>query len=265
MSAGVSAGVSAGKSGVLAIIPARLGSTRLPGKVLLSRTGKPLIQHVWEAARRASIIERVVIATDDERVRAAAQAFGAECVMTSPDHPNGTSRLAEACDALGIPASPGHECIVNIQGDEPDLHPALVEAAVAALLAHQPSAVAMSTAAVPLAHAEASNPNIVKVVRRVDGTALYFSRALVPFDRDATGQTAPLRHVGLYAYRRWFLAAYRGMAPTPLEQSEKLEQLRVLEHGHAIAVAVVDAAHAGGPGIDTPEQYEAFVRRQQGH
>ena len=258
----MSAGVSAGKSGVLAIIPARLGSTRLPGKVLLSRTGKPLIQHVWEAARRASIIERVVIATDDQRVRAAAESFGAECVMTSPDHPNGTSRLAEACDALGLAAAPGHQCIVNIQGDEPDLHPALVDAAVAALLAHEPRAVAMSTAAVPLAHDEAGNPNIVKVVRRVDGTALYFSRALIPFDRDAARETSPLRHVGLYAYRRWFLAAYRELAPTPLEQSEKIEQLRVLEHGHSIAVAVVDAAHAGGPGIDTPEQYEAFVARQ---
>lgn len=253
---------AAGAARVLAIIPARLGSTRLPGKVLLDRTGKPLIQHVWEAARRASIIERVVIATDDERVRAAARAFGAECVMTSPDHPNGTSRLAEACDALGLPADPGHQCIVNIQGDEPDLHPALVDAAVSALMAHEPRAVAMATAAVPLDHHEATNPNIVKVVRRVDGTALYFSRALIPFDRDGTRQQMPLRHVGLYAYRRWFLAAYRELAPTPLEQSEKLEQLRVLEHGHSIAVAVVDAAHAGGPGIDTPEQYEAFVGRQ---
>lgn len=243
----------------IAIIPARMGSTRFPGKVLASATGWPLIRHVVEGAWRAACIDRVVVATDDAGVCDAVEAFGGECVLTSSDHPNGTSRLAEACDQLGLTDS---QVVVNIQGDEPEIEPAIIEAAVAALAS---GAAPVSTVAAPFAPDEdPSNPNMVKVVRRLDGTALYFSRALVPFDRDGDSPVSPLRHIGLYAYRRVFLRAYAGLAPTPLEESERLEQLRVLEHGHEIAVAVVDDAGAGRAGIDTPEQYAAFVRRWRG-
>lgn len=256
-----------GVAAPIAIIPARLGSTRLPGKVLLARTGKPLIQHVYEAARRVRCLSRVVIATDDSTVRDAVLAFGGECVMTSPSHPNGTSRLAEACDALGLASEADNDrIIVNIQGDEPEIEPALVEGAVGALLA-APASVAASTVAIPFSPGEdASNPNIVKVVRGRDGAALYFSRARIPFDRDNTGgdDAVALRHIGLYCYRRWFLARYAALEPTPLERAEKLEQLRILEHGHAIALSVAPAGSASGIGIDTPEQYDAFVRRVSG-
>lgn len=245
-----------GQSSVIAMIPARLGSVRFPGKVLADATGKPLIQHVAEAAARSARVSRVVIATDDERVRARVVQFGVECVMTRADHPNGTSRLAEASDALGL--SPG-QIVVNVQGDEPELEPALIDAAVDAL---QSSGAPVATVATPLAPADARDPNVVKVVRRLDGAAMYFSRAAIPFDRDGAAgpDAAPLRHVGLYAYRREFLTVYRSLSPAPLEHVEKLEQLRVLEHGYAIAVAVCDIAELA-PGIDTREQYEAFVSR----
>ncbi|HBS29318.1 MAG TPA: 3-deoxy-manno-octulosonate cytidylyltransferase [Phycisphaerales bacterium] len=244
----------------LAIVPARMGSTRFPGKVLASETGRPLIAHVVEGARRARGVSRVVVATDDERVRRAVESFGGECVMTSPDHPNGTSRLAEACGLLGVGDD---EVVVNVQGDEPEIDAALIDAAVAAL---ESSGAEAATVAVPFDAADdPGSANIVKVVRRLDGSALYFSRALIPFDRDGAGGDAsrPLRHVGLYAYRRSFLRRYRGLAPTPLEEAERLEQLRVLEHGFRIAVAMVECPAPAG--IDTPEQYEAFVRRWRSH
>lgn len=235
------------------IIPARMASTRFPGKVLADRTGKPLIRHVYEAASRAGSAARVVIATDDARVAAAAKGFGAECVMTRADHPNGTSRLAEAAGVLGLD---GSDIVVNVQGDEPELEPALVDAAVGAM-----GDAPMATVAVPFAPDEdPSNPNLVKVVVRGDGRALYFSRALVPHARDGRG-LAPLKHVGLYVYRRAFLDTYLTLAETELERTEQLEQLRVLWYGHAIAVAVRNVRTHGG--IDTPEQYEAFVARHR--
>lgn len=251
---------------VIAIIPARVASARLPGKVLLDRTGKPLIQHVYEAARRASCLERIVVATDDERVAAAVRRFGGEVVLTSTSHPNGTSRLAEACERLGMPASPGEQIIVNVQGDEPEIEPGLIEAGVRALR-EAPAGVEVSTVAVPFSPEEdPREPHLVKVVTRLDGCALYFSRSAIPFDRDRPGIASTLvrRHIGLYVYRRRFLARYAGLAPTPLELEEKLEQLRVLEHALPMAVASYEP---GGPiraGIDTPEQYEAFVQRQSG-
>ncbi len=248
---------------VIAVIPARLGSTRLPGKVLLDRTGQPLVRHVYDAARRATSLTRVVVATDDPRVADAVRSFGGECVMTSPAHPNGTSRLAEACDRLAIPASPGDEIVVNVQGDEPEMDPALIDAGVAALRS-APVGVETATAAVPFLQGEdPANPNLVKVVRALDGCALYFSRAPIPHDRDAEQlpDARPLRHVGLYVYRRRFLARYAALAPTPLEGAEKLEQLRILEHGFRMSVAVVTPSRAIGAGIDTAEQYEDFVRR----
>lgn len=241
---------------VVGIIPARMASSRFPGKVLANRTGKPLIQHVYEAAQRCRTLEQLVIATDDQRVVDACRAFGAACVMTSPDHPNGSSRLAEAADKLSLPDD---AIVVNVQGDEPEMDTTIIDAAVAALKA---SSTPMSTAAIRMTAAEdPGNPNIVKVVVRADGTAMYFSRSRVPFIRDAKGSAAelPLRHVGLYVYRRPFLRLYPTLAPTPLEQLESLEQLRVLEHGHSIAVAVCTGSPS--PGIDTPEQYDEFVRR----
>jgi 3-deoxy-manno-octulosonate cytidylyltransferase (CMP-KDO synthetase) len=240
---------------ITAIIPARLGSTRFPGKVLAARTGKPLIRHVVEAAARSQAVSRVVVAADDRRIIEAVLEFGGEAVLTG-EHANGTSRLAEAARVLGLSAD---SVVVNVQGDEPELEPSLIDEGVRALLG---SDAPMATVAAPFGPGEdPRDPNIVKVVRRLDGSALYFSRALIPFPRDpGTAGTPPLKHIGLYVYRRPFLDTYVSLAPTELERTEQLEQLRVLAHGHAIAVAVTAARpHAG---IDTPEQYEAFVARQ---
>ncbi len=236
------------------IIPARLGSTRFPGKVLADRTGWPLIRHVYERAKLARCAARVVVATDDQRVRAAVEGWGGACVMTSPEHPNGTARIAEAARVLGQGAD---AIVVNAQGDEPELEPALIEAAVGAL---ERSGAPMATAAVPFAVGEdAANPALVKVVLAGDSTALYFSRSVIPFNRDGAPTVRPLKHIGLYAYRRSFLDTYLALPPTELEAAEQLEQLRALYHGHRIAVAVLDIRTHGG--IDTPEQYEAFVAR----
>lgn len=246
------------------IIPARLGSTRFPAKVLADATGQPLIQHVYEAARRAAMLTRVVVATDDHRVEDAVAKFGGECVMTSTTHPNGTSRLAEATAKLSLSA---RQLIVNVQGDEPELDPGTIDAAVRALLEaerHPGGRAMVGTAATPFGAAEnPCDPNCVKVVRSLDGLALYFSRSRIPFDRDAKGgaDAACLRHIGVYVYRRQFLEQYAAMEPTPLERAEQLEQLRVLQRGWAIGVALIPAGNAGGPGIDTPEQYQAFVER----
>lgn len=255
--------MSAAAQRATAIIPARLGSTRFPGKVLADRTGKPLIQHVWESTRRAASLSRVVIATDDRRVFDVARAFGAEAVMTGVEHPNGTSRLGEAAARLGLP---GDGIVVNVQGDEPDLDPSVIDAAVGALeRGERTSGASIATAAAalrPNMGERIEDPNVVKVVLALDGTALYFSRAPIPFDRDGSGAGGPpLRHVGLYVYRRATLDRYAAMPPTPLETMEKLEQLRALENGMRIAVAVVPPQATGGGGIDTPEQYEAFVNR----
>lgn len=241
------------------IIPARLASTRFPGKVLANATGRPLIQHVFERAQRSACAARVVVATDEARVADAVAGFGGEVVMTSRDHPNGTSRLAEAAGVLGLADD---EIVVNAQGDEPELDPSHLDAAVGALVQPRARAASVGTVAAPITTwADASNPAVVKVVCRLDGTALVFSRAPIPHARDGAPGRMPemLRHIGTYVYRRAFLREYAALAPTPLEKVEQLEQLRVLEHGYDIGVAV--AASAGPPGIDTPEQYEAFVRR----
>lgn len=243
---------------VIAIIPARLASTRFPEKVLAAETGKPLVQHVYEATRRSRGLDRVVIACDHERVERAVRGFGGEAVMTRVDHPNGTSRLHEAAGMLGLA---DNDIVVNVQGDEPELEPGLIEAAVDALRKATNPRVVIATIASPFAEdQDPANPAIVKVVRRTDGTALYFSRSLIPFDRDQRRDPVamPLKHVGLYAYRRRFLADYVNLPPTPLERAEQLEQLRALEHGYEIAVAVREVRSHG---IDTPEQYRAFVAR----
>ncbi len=215
-----------------------------------------LIWHVHERAKLAPSVSRVVVATDAPEVADVVRARGGEVVMTRVDHPNGTSRLAEAAAKLGLGPD---QIVVNVQGDEPELDPAAIDAAVVAL---ERTGAPVSTVATPLESVgDAANPAIVKVVLRRDGTALYFSRATIPFDRDGVGGGAaarPLRHLGLYVYRAGFLARYVELEPTPLERTEMLEQLRILEHGHAIAVAIVKTA---GEGIDTPEQYAAFVAR----
>ena len=235
---------------VVAVIPARYASTRLPGKPLLDRTGLPMIVHVCRRAAEAASVDRVIVATDDQRIVDAVKAHGHEAVMTREDHPNGTSRIAEVAE--GLPAEV--DVIVNVQGDEPQIDPEHIDAAVERLRAGDEP---MATVGSPFQPGEdPANPNIVKVVIDQRGRAMYFSRALIPHDRDGDGACPPLKHVGMYVYRRDFLPVYVELGPTPCEQAEKLEQLRALEHGHPIAAVIRTVLHTG---IDTPEQYEAFV------
>jgi len=234
---------------VLAIIPARYASVRLPGKPLLAETGKPLIRHVVENARRADRLERVVVATDDQRIYDAVEGFGGQAVMTSPDHTCGTDRINEAAGLLGLA---DEDIVVNVQGDEPDMPAKCIDRLIETLEA---SGAPMATLAAPMGLAEAGDPSRVKVVLAADGSAMYFSRAVIPYDRDEAG-VGYLWHLGVYAYRVGFLKEFSAMQPTPAERTEKLEQLRALENGKTIAVAVVDY---DGIGIDTPADYEAFV------
>ncbi len=237
---------------VVAIIPARYASTRLPGKPLLGETGKPLIQHVVESVHRARGVERIVVATDDGRIAEAVGAFGGEALMTRGDHACGTDRLAEAAEKLGLADD---DIVVNVQGDEPEIPPACLEKLIG-LLAE--SSAPMATLATPLAGAEVGDPNRVKVVCDLSGRAMYFSRSPIPHDRDGCGGVEYLLHLGVYAYRAGFLKEFASLPPTLAEQAEKLEQLRALEHGREIVVAVVAY---DGSGIDTRADYEAFVRR----
>lgn len=232
------------------LIPARMASSRFPGKVLAAQTGRPMVQHVVEAARRAACARHVVVAADDARIAEALHPYGTRVVFTREDHPNGTSRLAEAAALLALQSD---DIVVNVQGDEPEIDPAVIDAAAGALIE---SGADVGTVACVMGEGE-DDPNVVKVVRRADGCALYFSRSRIPYPRERGA--AALRHVGVYAYRRAFLDQYVSLPPTPLERAESLEQLRVLEHGYRIAVAVVPAPEGGG--IDTPEQYAAFVAR----
>lgn len=239
----------------IAIIPARLASTRFPGKMLADRTGMPLIQHVVEQAKRAKTIREVLVAADDERILEAVRRYGTKGVMTRADHPNGTSRLAEA--AAGMAGGGGMDIIVNVQGDEPEIEPALIDEAVRAFAE---SGCGVGTLATAFAEGEsAADPNVVKVVLDGRSRALYFSRSWVPFDRDGAGLLRPLKHVGLYIFRREFLLKYPTLPMTDLERTEQLEQLRILYHGHPMHVHVTERATAGG--IDTPAQYEAFAKR----
>lgn len=235
---------------VIAIIPARYESSRFPGKVLADRTGKPLIQHVYERARESTLIDRVIVATDTDEIAEAVNAFGGEVVMTSPEHPNGTSRIAEAARSLDA------DIIVNLQGDEPQLEAALIDRTIQMLLDHPE--VPMATLASPFAEGEdPEDQNIVKVLLDERGMAKFFTRRIKAEDVADEAAPTPLKHIGLYVYRAEFLQAYVGLVPTPLEQAERLEQMRVLEHGHPIIVARGEVRHHG---VDTPEQYEEFVR-----
>ncbi len=244
---------------IVAIIPARFASTRLPGKPLSDIHGKTMIQRVYERARAARRPERVLVATDDERIAAVVRGFGGEAVLTSPGHATGTDRLAEA--AAGIDA----QIVVNVQGDEPMLDPAGVDAAVEALLADP--GLPMSTLSLPLLSAdEMLAPSVVKVVTDAGGDALYFSRAPIPHVRlgascdprasaaEAVARGLARKHVGLYAFRREALLRFATLPRSPLEDAEGLEQLRALHHGLRIRVVPVDGD--GGLAVDTPEDLE---------
>jgi 3-deoxy-manno-octulosonate cytidylyltransferase (CMP-KDO synthetase) len=241
------------------IIPARLASSRLPEKPLADIGGLPMVVRVARQAALSSA-QHVVVATDHARIAKACQDHGVRHLMTRADHASGSDRLAEAAALLGLAAD---DVVLNVQGDEPLIDPALIEACAAAL--HASPDCVMSTVAHPIdSAADYRNPNVVKVVLNAAGQAMYFSRAPLPWWRDAPPaddalpQPAPLRHVGLYAYRAGFLNRFGAMAASPLEQIEALEQLRVLWHGHRIAVHVARTAPAAG--VDTPQDLER-VRR----
>jgi 3-deoxy-manno-octulosonate cytidylyltransferase (CMP-KDO synthetase) len=240
------------------VIPARLASSRLPRKLLLNETGKPLVQHTYEAARRAARPVGLCVAADHEEIAETVRSFGGEVRMTSPECASGTDRVAEiARDLAGV------DILVNVQGDEPELAGTSIDRVIE-LLAENPEMV-MSTLATPIrSRAQLNDPACVKVVFDARGKALYFSRSPIPHPREwkdelLTAQVPNFyQHVGLYAYRRDFLLRLAALPRTPLEKIENLEQLRVLENGFQIAVGVVDEPTAG---IDTPEDYRAFVMR----
>ncbi len=237
------------------VIPARYASRRLPGKPLLRQTGKYLIQHVYERASAARGISKVVVATDDSRIMSAVRSFGGEVQMTRRNHPSGTDRVAEVARQLDA------EVIVNLQGDEPLVDPAALEL-LPRLLADHPDA-DLATLATPIHTLEQwENPNCVKVVCDRSGRALYFSRSPIPYVREGTpdfGGPTPrfLQHIGLYAYRRHFLLNLAELPPEPLEQMEKLEQLRVLAHGRGIYVGLIQEPSIG---VDTYDDYQRFVQ-----
>ncbi len=274
---------------IVVCIPARYDSTRFPGKVLAKETGKYLVQHTYEQACKARLPERVIIAADDDRIVTAAQTFDAECVLTRIDHQSGTDRIAEAV------ADVDADIVINVQGDEPNIDPAHIDQ-LAEMLIDDPDA-PMATLATRLSGPEqVADPNIVKAIissgvrrdasgddkgvdsclRRNDkspyaihntqhetGRAIYFSRCPIPYDRSNAGigpADQYLRHIGIYAYRKDFLLKLTSLTQTPLEKLEKLEQLRVIENGYAIGVGIVDDTSEG---IDTPEQYAAFVDRHR--
>lgn len=258
----------------IGIIPARWQASRLPGKPLATIAGRPMIQHVYERACQAVALSQVLVATDDERILAAVQAFGGEAVLTSPDHRSGTDRVAEAAESRAA------DVIVNIQGDEPLIDPAAIDSLVAPF--ESEAGLAMTTLAVPIRHAEEfEDPGVVKVVIDRQGYALYFSRYPIPFFRDeerrmrdGAPSSSPiphsssvrprLKHLGLYAYRADFLQAFSRLEPTPLEQAEALEQLRALENGERIFVVLTEHDAIS---VDTPEdlaRVRAMLEEQRG-
>ncbi|WP_448381866.1 3-deoxy-manno-octulosonate cytidylyltransferase [Desulfosoma sp.] len=232
---------------VTAIVPARYASTRFPGKPLAPILGKPMIQWVVERLRGCAALDRIAVASDDERILAVVASLGVDAVPTRSDHPTGTDRLAEAARKLGLGSA---DWIVNVQGDEPEVDSAMVAALVRAAL--EDPRVPMATLAYETADPEAYiDPNVVKVVTDRNGRALYFSRAPIPRRRDAANEPLRfLKHLGFYAYRADFLQTFAALPPTPLEVTEMLEQLRALEHGYVIRVAL---SPKDSHGIDTPE------------
>ncbi len=242
------------------IIPARYRSVRFEGKVIAPLWGKPLVQHVYERAKKTRRLSDVMVATDDRRVKRVVETFGGKVVMTSPEHPSGTDRIAEVAPHLDA------DIIVNIQGDEPLISPQAIDSAVEPLLADP--TLLMSTLATPITDDEEyTNPNVVKVVVNEKGEALYFSRSPIPYYRADGGRSVttvplpppvtPLRHIGLYAYSRDFLLRFHSWPPTPLERAENLEQMRALEKGVAIKVVITPFRSVG---VDTPEDLERLER-----
>ncbi len=250
---------------ITAIIPARYGSTRFEGKALADICGKPMIQHVYERTARSTLISDVVVATDDERIAAAVRRFGGRVEMTSTDHETGTDRLAE------VAARIDSDIIVNVQGDEPLIEPAMIDEAVEPLVSDPSQVMSTLKARVKTLH-EFLSPNVVKVVTDWEGYALYFSRSPLPNFRDkwndlkdekfSSGKLLSYKHIGLYAYRRDFLLQFSQMSPTYLELAEKLEQLRVLENGYRIKV--VETSHSS-IGVDTPSDLAAVIEKLKTH
>jgi len=242
----------------LVVIPARWGSSRFPGKIVASQTGRPLVQHVVDRVKQCIRVSQVIVATDDARIVEALGPFGTACVMTSPAIPSGTDRVAEVVRNNG---GGDADVIVNVQGDEPEIEPATIDGLIERM---EHGGEAMATAATPFpADADVADPNLVKVVMDRHGRALYFSRAAIPFRRDGAAGFSPTYylHQGVYAYTRRFLLEFAAWEPTGLERAEKLEQLRALEHGRSIHVLLTRRAVHG---IDTPQQYAEFVKRQVG-
>jgi len=241
---------------VVIVIPARYGSTRLPGKPLADILGRPMVQHVYERASAVRGVDEVVVAHDDARIEEAVRAFGGHAIATNPGHPSGTDRLAEVMNFV-----PG-DLYINLQGDEPLVRPGDIEILIAGMAVD--ARVAVGTLCHPIEAGEAANPNVVKVVLAANGDALYFSRSVIPFPRDADAAPAYLKHVGVYAYRREVLASYSGLAQPMLEQVEKLEQLRLLYAGYKIRAFLVAPT---GPGVDTPkglDEVRELMRREAG-
>lgn len=254
---------SGGPLNAVVIIPARYASVRLPGKAIhpeiKEKTGKFLIQHVYDRVKMATSVSRVIVATDHPKIRQTVLDFGGEAVLTSPECPSGTDRVAEA--AAEIPT----DIVVNVQGDEPEIHPEMIDAVVA-LLREDPSA-PMSTLAYRIDDLrELANPNAVKVIVDLHGCAIYFSRYPIPYIRESPAQLHVedypyLKHLGIYGFRKEFLMGYARLRPSRLEQAEKLEQLRALDNGHRIKVAVTPHKSIG---VDTPEDMRAFIEKFTG-
>lgn len=242
---------------VICVIPARYASTRLPGKPLSMICGKPMIQRVYEQACKAEVPGEVVVATDHELVFNAVKAFGGNVLMTSPDHPSGTDRLAEV--ALNYPDV---DVIVNVQGDEPMIPPEVIDDLANAF--EDDENLSMATLKVEMQSEDYDNPAAVKVVTDLNGYALYFSRSQIPYPRNMPADYKVFKHVGIYAYRRDFLLKYAALTPTPLERAESLEQLRALENGYKIKVLESDFQ---GVGVDTPEDLarvnEIFAKAEE--
>jgi len=234
------------------VIPARFASTRFPGKMIAAETGRPLVQHVVDQVKKCKRVRNVIVATDDHRIVEAVKPFGTIVTMTAPEHQSGTDRIWQV-----VREWPG-ELIVNVQGDEPEIEPDIIDRLVERL---ETSDDDMATAATPFPDgADPSDPNLVKVVTGLDGRAIYFSRSPIPYPREQSNADRPAYylHLGVYGYRRRFLMNFASWPPAPLELTEKLEQLRALEHGRSIYVLkTARPTH----GIDTPQQYAAFVER----
>jgi 3-deoxy-manno-octulosonate cytidylyltransferase (CMP-KDO synthetase) len=235
---------------ILGVIPARFSSTRFPGKVLAQIAGKTMLQHVYERASLSTYLTSILIATDDDRVYSAAKNFGARVRMTRADHLSGTDRVAEAASALDA------EIVVNIQGDEPLIDPAAIDAAILPMV-HEPELI-MGTLKKRIEDArEITDPNVVKVVTDRAGDAIYFSRCPIPFEREKSVDTPYFKHIGLYVYQRDFLLAYSALPVGPLETAERLEQLRALENGFRIRVVETEYESLG---VDTPDDLERVSR-----